>query len=47
VPKHAVDSYGQFIRLTLSKDPLEAEAFSGRLSDILDGVWNATKMHHQ
>ena len=43
VPKHAVESYGQFIRLTLSKDPLEAEAFSRRLSDILDGVWNATK----
>jgi hypothetical protein len=43
VPKHAVESYGQFIRLTLSKDPLEAEAFSRRLSDILDGVWNTTK----
>ena len=43
VPKHAVESYGQFIRLTLSKDPLEAAAFSRRLSDILDGVWNTTK----
>jgi len=43
VPKHAVESYGQFIRLTLSKDPLEAEAFSRRLSNILDGVWNTTK----
>ena len=43
VPKHAVNSYGPFIRQALSKDPLEAEAFSRRLSDILDGVWNATK----
>jgi hypothetical protein len=42
VPKHAVDSYGQFIRQALSKDPLEAEAFSKRLSDVLDGAWSAT-----
>ncbi|MDC6454073.1 tyrosine-type recombinase/integrase, partial [Planktomarina temperata] len=42
VPKHAVDSYGQFIRQALSKDPLEAEAFSKRLSDVLEGSWSAT-----
>ena len=42
VPKHAVESYGQFIRLTLSKDPLEADAFSKRLSDVLEGAWSAT-----
>ena len=42
VPKHAVDSYGRFIRQTLSKDPLEAEAFSKRPSDVLEGGWSAT-----
>ena len=41
VPKHAVGAYGQFIRQALSQDPLEAEAFSKRLSDVLDGAWNA------
>ena len=42
VPKHAVNSYGQFIRQALSKDPLEADAFSKRLSDVLEGAWSAT-----
>ena len=42
VPKHAVNSYGQFIRQALSKDLLEAEAFSKRLSDVLEGAWSAT-----
>ena len=42
VPKHAVNSYGQFIRQALSKDPLEAEAFSKRLSNVLEGAWSAT-----
>ncbi|MDA8986907.1 phage integrase SAM-like domain-containing protein [Planktomarina temperata] len=42
VPKHAVNSYGPFIRQALSKDPLEAEAFSKRLSDVLEGAWSAT-----
>ena len=42
VPKHAVNSYGQFIRQALSKDPLEADAFSKRLSNVLEGAWNAT-----
>jgi integrase len=41
VPIHAVNSYGQFIRQALSKDPLEAEAFSKRLSDVLEGAWSA------
>ena len=41
VPKHAVDSYGQFIRQALSKDPLEAEALAKRLSDVLEGSWSA------
>ena len=42
VPKHAVNSYGQFIRQALSKDPLEADAFSKRLSSVLEGAWNTT-----
>ena len=42
VPKHAVNSYGPFIRQALSKNPLEAEAFSKRLSDVLEGAWSAT-----
>ena len=42
VPKHAVNSYGLFIRQALSKDPLEAEALSKRLSDVLEGAWSAT-----
>ena len=42
VPIHAVDSYGLFIRHALSKDPLEAEAFSKRLSDVLEGAWSVT-----
>jgi len=40
VPKHAVESYGPFIRHSLSNDPAEAEAYSKRLSDVLDGSWN-------
>jgi integrase len=41
VPKHAVNSYGPFIRQALSKDPLEAEALAKRLSDVLEGAWSA------
>ena len=41
VPKHAVEAYGQFIRQALSQDPLEAEAFAKRLSNVLEGAWNA------
>ncbi len=40
VPKHAVETYGPFIRHSLSSDPVEAEAYSKRLSDVLDGSWN-------
>ena len=42
VPKHAVNSYGLFIRQALSKDPLEAEALAKRLSNVLEGAWSAT-----
>ena len=42
VPKHAVNSYGPFIRQALSKDPLEAEALAKRLSDVLEGAWSAS-----
>ena len=42
VPKHAVNSYGPFIRQALSKDTLEAEALAKRLSDVLEGAWSAT-----
>ena len=42
VPKHAVNSYGPFIRQALSKDPLEAEALAKRLSNVLEGAWSAT-----
>ena len=46
VPKHAVNSYGPFIRQALSKDPLEAEALAKRLSDVLEGAWSATTDSH-
>jgi integrase len=46
VPAHAVDSYGRFIRQALSKDPLKAEEFSKRLSDVLEGAWSATTDAH-
>jgi len=41
VPKHAVNSYGPFIRQALSKDTLEAEVLAKRLSDVLEGAWSA------
>jgi hypothetical protein len=40
VPKHAVQAYGSFIRLALSKDPVEAEAYAKRLSNVLEGSWS-------
>ena len=40
VPKHAVQSYGSFIRLALSKDPVEAEAYAKRLGNVLEGAWS-------
>ena len=42
VPKHAVDSYGQFIRLALSKETLEAEALAKRLGYVLEASWSNT-----
>ena len=40
VPKHAVKSYGSFIRQALSKCPQEAEAYAQRLSNVLEGSWS-------
>ena len=40
VPKHAVQSYGSFIRLALCKDPVEAEAYAKRLGNVLEGAWS-------
>ena len=42
VPKHAVQIYGSFIRLALSKDLDEAEALAKRLGNVLEGAWSAT-----
>ena len=42
VPKHAVQAYGSFIRLALSKDPIEAEAYAKRLGNVLEGAWSNT-----
>ena len=42
VPKHAVQAYGSFIRLALSKDPVEAEAYAKRLGNVLEGAWSNT-----
>ena len=41
-PKHAVKSYGPFIRQTLSKCPQEAEAYDQRHSNVLEGSWSKT-----
>ena len=38
VPKHAVETYGSFIRHVLSKDPDEAEALAKRLGNVLEGL---------
>ena len=42
MPIHAVNYYVRFIRQALSKDTLEAEALSKRLSNVLEGAWSAT-----
>ena len=42
VPKHAVKTYGPFIRQALSKFPEEAEVYSKRLSNVLEGSWSGT-----
>ena len=43
VPTHAVAAYGTHIRHVLSSCPLEAEAYSTRLSNILEASWAAHK----
>ena len=40
MPKHAVQSYGSFIRVALSKDASEAAAYAKRLSIVLEGAWS-------
>ena len=47
VPKHAVKAYGLFIRKALSKCPEEAEAYSKRLGDVLEGSWSRTTQRVQ
>ena len=42
VPKHAVNTYGLFIRQTLSRCPEEAEAYAKRLGNVLEGSWTKT-----
>ena len=42
VPKHAVKTYGPFIRQALSKCPQEAAAYSKRLSNVLESSWSRT-----
>jgi integrase len=39
VPKHAVESYGSFIRLALSEDEHLAEVMAERLSQALEASW--------
>ena len=39
VPKHAVDTYGKFIRYPLSSDPQSATISSERLSNALETSW--------
>ena len=40
MPKRAVQSYGSFIRLVLSKDASEAAAYAKRLGNVLEGAWS-------
>ena len=42
VPKHAVEAYGNFIRVALSKCPQESEEYAKRLSYVLEGSWRDT-----
>ena len=43
VPSHAVAAYGTHIRQALSSCPLEAEAYSTRLSNVLEASWATHK----
>ena len=44
VPSHAVAAYGTHIRQALSSCPVEAEAYSSRLSNVLEASWAAQKI---
>lgn len=46
VPRHAVLAYGSFIRHSLSQDPVAAELYSNRLSEVLESSWSVTKVVH-
>ena len=39
VPKQAVETYGPFIRIALSRCPIEAQSYAERLSYVLEGAW--------
>ena len=41
VPKHAVDTYGKFIRHPLSSDPQSATICSERLNNVLEASWKS------
>ena len=43
VPTHAVAAYGTHIRHALSSCPIEAEAYSTRLSNVLEASWASDK----
>ena len=43
IPPHAVSAYGTHIRQALSSCPLEAQAYSTRLSNVLEASWAAHK----
>ena len=43
VPSHAVSAYGTHIRQALSSCPIEAEAYSTRLSNVLEASWASDK----
>ena len=42
VPKHAVSTYGSFIRQSLSQCSEEAAEYAKRLSDVLEASWSNT-----
>ena len=43
VPSHAIAAYGTHIRQALSSCPIEAEAYSTRLSNVLEASWASDK----
>ena len=43
VPSYAVEAYGTHIRQALSSCPIEAEAYSTRLSNVLEASWATHK----